>query len=150
MFRLCCSLVAAILAIACQDPTKPPITPSQVVGAWVLVLNSPAGCASSGAGQQLHVDLILSGQSQSPTAVVDGGWDFDGRVPPRYTIAGELDFPSGQLTASLWQVEDTVGSSLEVVVESYNALQGQLTDPAPGASGNFTGGPCTFQVTGHR
>jgi hypothetical protein len=94
--------------------------------------------------------LILSGQSQSPTATIDGGWDFDGRVPPRYTIAGELDFPSGHLTASLWQVEDTVGSSIDVVVESYNALQGQLADPALGASGNFTGGPCTFQVTGHR
>src|SRR5262245_57064906 len=90
--RLPGALAALLLTAACQDPAKPPITPAQVVGAWVLILNSPSSCSSSGAGQQLHLDLVLSGQSQSQTATVDGGWDFDARVPPRYSIVGSIDF----------------------------------------------------------
>jgi len=144
------SLVAVVLALACQDPEKPLLTASQVVGAWVIVLNSPPACTSSGSGQQLYLDLVLSGQTQSPTLTVSGGWDFDARVSPRYMINGTVDLRTAHLTASLWQQEDTVGSTLDVVVENYNAMQGQLTDPAPGASGNFSGGSCTFQVTAHR
>jgi len=143
-------LVPAVLAVACHDPVVPRLPSSQIVGAWVLVLNSPPGCTSSGAGQQLHLDLVLTGQAQSPSATVTGGWDFDARVPPRYQINGTLDVRTAHINTSLWQQVDVVGSHLDVVVESYNAMQGQLTDPTPGASGIFSGGSCTFQVTGHR
>jgi hypothetical protein len=143
-------LVPAVLAVACHDPGKPLVPPSQVVGVWVLELDAPPACTNSGAGQQLHLDLALTGQAQSPSATVTGGWDFDGRVPPRYQINGAMDLRTAHLDASLWQQVDVVGSKLDVVVESYNAMQGQLTDPAPGASGNFSGGSCTFQATGHR
>jgi hypothetical protein len=142
------SLVAAVLAVACHDSALLPT--SQVVGAWVLVLDSPPACTSSGAGQQLHLDLVLTGQAQSPSATVTGGWDFDARVPPRYQINGTIDLRTAHLNASLWQQVDVVGSNLDAVVESYNAMQGELTDPKPGASGNFSGGSCTFQITGHR
>jgi hypothetical protein len=147
---LALALTATLTAVACQDPVKPLLTPSRIVGAWVLVLNSPPACASSGAGQQLHLDLAFSGHSQSPTGVVTGGWDFDSRVPPRYGINGTLDLRSGHLVGSLWQQEAAIGSALDVVLPSADSLRGELTDPAPGASGNFTGGPCVFEVSGHR
>jgi hypothetical protein len=144
------AVAAAALALACQDPAKPLLTPSQVVGAWVLVLSASPACTSSGVGQQLHLDLALIGQSQSPTATVTGVWDFDSRVPPRYLVTGSIDFRTARLIASLWQQQDSVGSALAVLVGSYDAMQGQLTDPAPGVSGNFSGGSCSFDVTGHR
>lgn len=143
-------LAATALAIACQDPVKPLITPAQVVGGWVLVLNASPACTSSGVGQQLYLDLALIGQSQSPTATVTGGWDFDSRIPPRYLISGSIDFRTGRLIAALWQQQNSVGSALDVVVAAYEAMQGQLTDPAPGVTGNFSGGSCSFDAAGHR
>ena len=143
-------LAATVSALACQDPAKPLVTPSQVVGSWALVLDAPAGCTSSGAGQQLHLDVALLGRSQSPTGTVAGGWDFDTRLTPRYIISGDIDLRTGQLRAALWQQENVMGSALDVVVVSYDSLAGHLTDPVPGASGNFSGGPCTFDVRGHR
>jgi hypothetical protein len=120
------------------------------VGSWALVLDAPAGCTSSGAGQQLHLNVALLGQSASPTGTVAGGWDFDTRATPRYVISGDIDLRTGQLRASLWQQENVMGSALDVVVVGYDSLAGHLTDPVPGASGNFSGGPCTFDVRGHR
>lgn len=144
------SFAVAAFALACQDPAKPLLTSSQVVGTWVLELSTAVSCTSSGVGQQLHLDMALIGQSPSPTATVTGGWDFDTRIPPRYLVAGDIDLRTGRLTASLWQQQGSVGSAFEALVEDYNAMHGQLTDPAPGASGNFSGGSCTFDVTGHR
>ena len=143
-------VAAAALAVACQDPAKPLLSASQLVGRWVLVLSASPACTSSGAGLQLHIDLALIGQSQSPTATVTGGWDFDSRVPPRYLLAGSIDLRNGRLIGFLWQQQDAVGSALNVEVGGYNAMHGQLTDPAPGVSGNFSGGLCSFDVAGHR
>ena len=144
------ALAAAVTLVGCEDPAKPLLTPSQIVGAWVLVLGAPTTCTSSGDGQQLHVDVQLSGQSESPTGTVGGGWDFDTREPPRYAINGTIDLRSGRLLASLWQQDNAIGSALDVVVQSYDSLRGQLSDPVAGASGNFDGGPCTFDLIGHR
>src|SRR5512143_133679 len=139
----------AAFALACRDPLKP-LSPSDVVGAWVLDLSAPPTCTSSGAGQQLHLDLMVVGQSQAPTGSVSGGWDFDTRVPPRYAVAGSVDFRTGRLIGALWQQPNSLGSSLDVTVGGYHSLRGQLLDPASGASPNFTGGSCTFDVVGHR
>jgi hypothetical protein len=143
-------VAAAACALACQDPTKPILTPSEVVGAWVLVLSAPPACTSSGVGQELHLDVALIGQSQSPTATVTGSWDFDSRVSPRYLVAGSIDFRTGRFLGALWQQQDSVGAALAVVVGSYAVMQGQLTDPAPGVTGIFSGGSCRFDVVGHR
>jgi hypothetical protein len=145
-----CSLAVSMLIAACQDSAKPRVTPAEIVGAWVITLSSPPGCTSTGAGQQLFLDVQLSGHSQSPTATVNGGWDFDRRLSPRYSITGTLDYRTGGLTAALWQQKDSVGSTLDAVVQTDGALQGQLVDPRPGFAPNFSGGACTFQVIGQR
>lgn len=144
-------LAAALFLVGCGGDDGPgSLTVDEVNGSWQLELTQTDNCSELAFDGTYYATLEFSTPSENGGTNTVSHWTNDADVPDRFTLIGDMNVQTGEITLAMWNQVLAAGAELSGTIDSDLRLTGTVVDPRPGYEPVLSLNGCEFEVTGHR